>query len=75
MRFVGYFIGRITDAPTAKERMLAFVEWYLLSFHAGRQVLAATSILLFQSISKHQFLGGDTAVVDAAVSVDPSYPA
>jgi len=35
---------RITDAPTPEARMLAFVEWYLLSFHAGRQVMTITAI-------------------------------
>jgi len=34
---------RITDAPTAEARMLALVEWYLLSFHAGRQVRTPSS--------------------------------
>jgi len=36
---------RITDAPTAEARMLALVEWYLLSFHAGRQVIRITVML------------------------------
>ena len=29
---------RVTDQPDAEARMLAVLEWYLTSFHAGRQV-------------------------------------
>ena len=29
---------RITNQPTAEERMLNVVEWYLTSFHEGRKV-------------------------------------
>ena len=31
---------RVTDQPDAEARMLAVLEWYLTSFHAGRQVRA-----------------------------------
>ena len=29
---------RITNQPTAEERMLHVLEWYLTSFHEGRKV-------------------------------------
>ena len=29
---------RITDLSDPEDRMLAVLEWYLTSFHAGRQV-------------------------------------
>jgi len=30
--------GRITNLPDPEDRMMAVLEWYLTSFHAGRQV-------------------------------------
>ena len=43
--YLSVCVARITDAVTAEARMLAFVEWYLLSFHAGRQVTRVLFIL------------------------------
>ena len=40
-----YLMSRIADALTAEARMLAVVEWYLLSFHAGRQVCVCCCML------------------------------
>lgn len=36
--FVCIFDFRITDLSDPEDRMMAVLEWYLTSFHAGRQV-------------------------------------
>jgi len=48
--------ARITDALTAEARMLALVEWYLLSFHAGRQVTDISLISFHFTVSVMLFI-------------------
>jgi len=38
--------GRITNLPDPEDRMMAVLEWYLTSFHAGRQVLVTRGLLI-----------------------------
>lgn len=48
---------RIPDLPDPESRMMAVLEWYLTSFHAGRQVCYVYPILCNQKIFiSEQFL-------------------